>query len=137
MFNISRSRTSLLLAFVLLAAIALPGVSHAADQQKYSWSSYQTDFLNLALNPGPAAEAKFEATLLKIISKSEKDGTKPPPGLTAEYGYLLFKRGEFDSAIDHFEREGRAWPESVTLMKRMIEQAEDKMAEASQNGAGS
>ena len=46
-----------------------------------------------------------------------------PPGLLAEYGYVLYKRGEAKSAIEYFEREVTEWPESEALMKRIIERA--------------
>ena len=55
--------------------------------------------------------------------RSDSSGRKIGPGILAEYGYLLLKRGETESAIPYFEREAEVWPESRVFMRWVIEQA--------------
>ena len=43
-----------------------------------------------------------------------------PPGIYAEYGYLLLQQGKSNEAIDLFKREETHWPESKIFMDRMI-----------------
>jgi hypothetical protein len=117
-------RPSVFMSLLLLGMLTLPDVTHAAKEQKYYWSSYARDHFLLANESGPTNEVRFEATLQSIISKSVEANRKPPPGLMAEYGYLFYKRGEFNSAIEYFESERRDWPESGTLMAKMIQQAQ-------------
>jgi len=110
-------------AVVPLAALALASVGCASDTRTYYWSSYQYDLYRSYYEPSKAK--KFEATLLRIIKKSDASGRKIPPGVLAEYGYFFYQRGEFDSAIHYFEREALEWPESEVLMERVIEQARE------------
>ena len=109
-----------------LVALALTGVGCASDSRTYYWSSYQWDSYSGPAfgrsRAGPETK-KFEATLERIIERSDAAGRRTPPGVLAEYGYLFFKRGEMESAVRYFEREAREWPESAAFMNRMIEQA--------------
>lgn len=110
-----------------LAAFALTSVGCASDNRTYVWSSYQHDFYESVprhVKDDPQKLSKrLEATLKRIIAKSDAAKRKVPPGLLAEYGYFFFQRGEMDSAVTWFEREAREWPESAALMQRMVAQA--------------
>ena len=110
-------------ALALFAAVlALASVGCAGDKRTYNWSSYQNDLRN-QMSGSPESASKFEATLKRIIERSDSSGHKAPPGLMAEYGFILYQRGEKESAISYFEREAREWPESASFMKRIIEDA--------------
>ena len=118
----NRSRL-MLTAFASLMILTLTGVGHTADTPIYDWSSYERDLYRSYVEVEKLKN--FEATLQYIIKKSDESGRKPPPGVLAECGYLLYKRGEFDSAIGYFEREAREWPESAVLMNRIIRRAQE------------
>ena len=124
----------------LVAAVALTSVGCASDDRTYYWSSYQHDFYESIprhVKDDPEKESKpFQATLKRIIEKSDASGRKTPPGLLAEYGYFLLQRGDTESAIQYFEREAREWPESAGFMQHMIERARTG-AEASRLGSQS
>jgi hypothetical protein len=109
---------------LLVAVLVLASVGCASDDRTYYWSSYQDDLYKAYKSPKGRAD-DFEETLLRIIEKSDQSGRKTPPGVLAEYGYFLYQRGEFDSAIHYFEREAREWPESAVLMETMIRQARE------------
>ena len=118
----NRSRL-MLIAIASVMTLMLAGVGHTADTPLYYWSSYERD---LYRSYDQLENVKdFEATLQQIIKKSDESARKPPPGMLAEYGYLLYQRGEFESAIDYFEREAREWPVSALLMNRIIKQAQE------------
>ena len=119
--NLSRFQLAAIASLIILI---FPGVIHAAAEDTYYWSSYERD-LFLAYDQH-AKMGNFEATLIRIIKNSEETGRKPPPGVLAEYGYILFGHGEFEFAIDYFERESREWPESAVLMNRIIKRAQDE-----------
>jgi hypothetical protein len=118
--NISRL---MLTVIASLMALTFSGFAHAADTSMYYWLDYERDLLQSYVQPEDLKE--FEATLLNIIKTSDESDRKPPPGVLAEYGYLLYERGEFDPAIEYFEREAREWPESVVLMNRIIKRAKE------------
>jgi len=117
------------MALLVCGVIALPVSAYAADKTLYYWSSYDADLYFFLENPEPETEARFEATLQHIFTESDKANRKIAPGLLAEYGFLLYQRGEFDAAVGYFERERDEWPESSAFMTKMIAQAEQVASE--------
>ena len=55
-----------------------------------------------------------------------------PPGIRAEYGYLLLQQGKAPEAVAEFQSEEKTWPESKVFMDHMI-----KVASSDQTVAGS
>ena len=47
-------------------------------------------------------------------------GKVPPPGLYAELGTLYLEAGDTQTAIDYYQKEQDAWPESQHLMTSLI-----------------
>ena len=91
---------------------------------KYSWGDYEDSLYGYYKNP-----AKAEAlvlTLEKTIQTAERTQKPIPPGLYAEYGYLLFQQGKAKEALPFFEKEKAKWPESTTLMNSMIQMASNQ-----------
>ena len=112
-------------AVVLLLVVSSPAA--ADDNLVYYWSNYERDMWLAYRQPDDEdRQLKLAATMLRIITESDKAGRKPPPGIVAEYGYFLFQRGEYYAAIDHFRREANSWPESAALMERMIRRAQEE-----------
>lgn len=111
-------RCSIITATALLIVLSLSNNSFAGDSTTYYWSSYESDLFDTYSNPENLKE--FEATLLRIINKSDTSGRKPPPGILAEYGYILYRRGDANAAIQYFQREAGQWPESRMFMNRVI-----------------
>ncbi len=125
-----RPRCAIPTAIALAAALALAGVAGAADPPRmYLWSSYERDMFDAYERPDDEErQLELAATLLRIIRSSDEAGRKPPPGVVAEYGWVLFRRGELYAAIDHFRREATLWPESEKLMERLIRRAQEEAA---------
>jgi len=121
-------RNAIPVAVALLLALAIAGPAEAKDPPRlYYWSTYEQEmFLAYDQPDDEDRQMKLAATLLRIIQKSDEAGRKPPPGVVADYGYFLYQRGEYYSAIDHFRREAKLWPESKTLMDRMIRRAQEE-----------
>jgi hypothetical protein len=108
------------LALLLLASVGCG----RRDTRTHYWSSYQwSAYSGNQINRGGPESKRFEETLQRIIQRSDSSGRKIGPGILAEYGYLLLKRGETESAIPYFEREAEVWPESRVFMRWVIEQA--------------
>lgn len=47
-----------------------------------------------------------------------------PPGMYAEYGYLLYKTGKKDEGLAFLKKEVELYPESDTYISRIIKQLE-------------
>ena len=121
-------RNAISCAAALLLTLVIAGLAEAKDPPRlYYWSTYEQEmFLAYDQPDNEDRQMKLAATLLRIIQKSDEAGRIPPPGVVAEYGYFLFQRGEYYAAIDHFRREATMWPESKTLMDRMIRRAQEE-----------
>lgn len=92
-------------------------VATGCSTTQYTWNDYDDDLH--AYYEHPENRAKILLSLSKTIEKGLKTKTIPP-GIFAEYGYLLADAGEADKAIEYFELEQSYWPESKILMAKMI-----------------
>lgn len=98
-------------------ALALVGIlffSGCASKQ-YAWNGYDSGLY--AFYKNPEDREKFVERLERIIEKAEKT-KNVPPGIYAEYGYMLYEDQKLSEAIVYFEKERDAWPESGLLMEK-------------------
>jgi hypothetical protein len=66
---------------------------------------------------------------LGLIEETETTGRIVPPGIYAEYGYGLFQTGQYQDAMQYFEKEKSSWAEAAPLMDRMIGNVRKLVAE--------
>ena len=100
---------------VLLLVVSL--TSGCATPSMYSWGSYEQDLYKYYKSPDNLED--LESNLAVLLEQAET-GQTIPPGLYAEYGYLMFEMGDAESAIKYFEKEKATWPESSQFMDTMI-----------------
>ena len=100
---------------------------------KYHWGKYEDSLYKHYKNP--ADQEKYAAALDSIIKDGEQSGAVPP-GIYAEYGYVLYSIGRNADSISYFEKEKKAWPESTLLMDKMIASAKKATADKASVGAG-
>jgi hypothetical protein len=89
--------------------------------QNYYWGNYEPALYAYYKNPGEVED--FTERLGNLIEKAEQRSKKVPPGIYAEYGYMLLIQGKNKEAITNFKREKQEWPESTYLMDSMIKNA--------------
>ncbi len=114
-------RNYIRMSFLVGAAVLL---SACVAQDKYHWGSYEQDLLTYYRDSDQ--ETVLVANLGEAIITGEENG-KVPPGLYAEYGYLLLESGQAKESIVFFSKEQTTWPESATLMNAMIRVAEGEI----------
>ena len=103
-------------------------VAGCAPKTQYTWGDYGPSLYSLY-----SGDSTLNATAIKlqtIIEKGEVTGTVPP-GIYAEYGYLLLSSGKSGEAISFFEKEKLHFPESTVFMDRMIATAKIPVAKPS------
>lgn len=73
-------------------------------------------------------EGQLEAfSLLKeTIEEAESKDSRLAPGIYADYGYLLFKRGNAKEAVEYLRKEAVLYPESKYLMNSIISRIQEK-----------
>ena len=59
-----------------------------------------------------------------VINKQQGIRKTVPPGVNAEYGYLLYKAGKKDEGLALLKAEIKAYPESEKFISRIINQLE-------------
>lgn len=101
--------------FYLIIATGLTG---CGGPSLYYWGGYEQNLYERYVNEQQAPADEY---LLANITDAEQKHLKVPPGAYADFGYVLFRRGDRDGAVAYFEREKQAFPESSALMTKLIE----------------
>lgn len=102
--------------FGLLAISVLAGCTRPL----YHWGQYEeslhTRVTDTSLEGRQKAFVMLEATILS----AEQTGQRVPPGIHADYGYLLYRANRMNEAVLHFRKEAALYPESRMLMESVI-----------------
>jgi hypothetical protein len=85
----------------------------------YDWGGYDESLYEYYHDPIEAKE--FPAALEAHLEQIELSEQKPAPGLFAEVGTFKLKTGDIASAINYYEKEAKAWPESAALMDAIVQ----------------
>ncbi len=99
----------------LLPVLAVTACAAPSQGPKYNWGNYSPALV--AMDADPSSAGNYQAALAKIVNDSNG---QVPPGIFAEYGYMLQQQGDTKDAIAMYAREKSAWPESGFLMDKMI-----------------
>ena len=100
----------------LLVASALFSLSGCAKPLHY-WGSYEDSLYASYCRHDP--DKAFEL-MSKTVTYAERKNLSLAPGIYAEYGTMLYQRGNPGSAVVYFQKEAEAYPESATLMNTLI-----------------
>ncbi len=104
------------LAVILLSLCMVCGCASTC----YHWYGYDESLYGYYKHPDIG---KLQSSLESTIQRGEKDN-RIPPGIYAEYGYVLYESGRYNEAIEFFKKEQEHWPESAVLMQKMIRNAQ-------------
>ncbi len=110
--------------FIIFSTVLL---TTGCVQSRYAWDNYDQKLYNYYKSPENQEE--FIDDLKGIIAKSEASG-RVPPGIFAEYGYVLYEKGNYSDSIEYFKKEQAQWPESNVLMAKMISNAKGKLVQS-------
>ena len=104
-----------LIAVVMLSGCVPPGL--------YYWGDYETSLFERYVENNPQ---HTDAYLTQTLLEAERQHRKVPPGVYADYGFLLYTRGDKAGAIENFQKERALYPESLALMNKLIERIQQK-----------
>lgn len=115
-----------LMLAVMMTGCVPPGLYH--------WGDYETSlFERYVENNTQHTDTYLTQTLLE----AERQHRKVPPGVYADYGFLLYTRGDKAGAIKNFQKERALYPESLALMNKLIERIQQKEKSAAVVGTPS
>lgn len=108
-------------AFALcLSAVA----SCTSTKSLYSWYDYENATYTYSKKATPELYTKMISEYAKMTEKQKGTRGVVPPGLNAEYGYLLYKEGKKEEGLKYLNKEIELYPESKSYISRIIKQIE-------------
>jgi len=105
------------------SVVCLSMFAGCGSHTQYEWRGYDTKLYDHYKNP--SEQQKFTEEMKEVVMRAEEEG-RVPPGIYAEYGFLLLEQGDRRTAVQYFQKEAAKWPESRMLMEKMIAVAEKR-----------
>lgn len=109
---------------LLIGGCILALSSCTSTRSMYSWYNYE----DITYKYSKASTAELQVKLLEEYKKItvNQNGLRGvvPPGLYAEYGFLLYKTGKNDEGLSFLKEEIKIYPESEKYVSRIIKQLE-------------
>ena len=103
-----------------LALAAGVGACVTAPPTRYAWGGYEAQLYVLQAKPGTLTP-EAQADQLEKDRQAARSGNKPlPPGWHAHLAAVYFELGRGELAREELLAEKTAFPESTTLVDRMI-----------------
>lgn len=110
--------------YLVIAVISLLAISCTTTQPLYNWRGYDDAVYAYT----KASDEKSNENLIKIYEKLilKSGGTRqvPPPGVCADYGYVLIKKGEIAKGKELLVKETVLYPESKMFIDRVLKRFE-------------
>lgn len=98
--------------------------SCSSPQTLYSWYDYEDATYQYSKKTTDELQLKVLEQYQKVTDKQKGLRGVVPPGMYAEYGYLLYKTGKKDQGLGFLKKEIELYPESNTYISRIIKQLE-------------
>lgn len=98
-------------------------LSGCAPQGLFYWGDYESSLYERYVDNN---SQHTDAYLRDTITAAEQHQRRVPPGVYADYGFLLYTRGDKARAIAYFQKERTLYPESTALMNKLIEKIQQQ-----------
>ena len=90
----------------------------------YSWYNYEDITYEYSKKRTDELQVKVMEQYRKLTENQRGTRGTVPPGLYAEYGYLLYMTGEQEEGLKFLKEEIKLYPESDIYISRIIKQLE-------------
>ena len=108
----------------MMGACVLTLASCSIQKPLYSWYNYENMTYQYSKKNTPELQAKVLEEYKKMTERQKGIRGTVPPGLYAEYGFLLYKTGKKQEGIAFLKEEIKQYPESEQYISRIIKQLE-------------
>ena len=111
---------------IYLAAMimALCFVSCTVQKPLYEWGQYDDAIYAYTKGNDEKSLENLITLYEKIITKPKGSRQVPPPGVCADLGYLMFKKGEKDKGKELLKKEIQLYPESKIFIDSVLKRLE-------------
>lgn len=106
------------------AVFMLLGFLSGCVKTHYAWNDYDSKLYNHYKDPSQKEE--FAIALKESLEDAEA-AKAVPPGIYAEYGFLLYEQGNSLESIKYYQKEYDMWPESRFFMSKMMSSAQKRI----------
>lgn len=91
-----------------------------AQKPLYSWGKYENSSYSYLKKNNDKATLALMDDYKKIIGKQEGTRKIPPPGIYADYGFLLMQAGKSEEGKAMLEKEIAIYPEAKIFIDRIL-----------------
>lgn len=109
---------------LIVGFVAILLTSCSTNENLYSWYNYDNITYEYNKKRTDNLQVKMLEEYEKIIQKQKGSRGVVPPGLYAEYGYMLYKSGKQKEGLSFMRQEIKRYPESEIYISRIIKQLE-------------
>lgn len=102
-----------------VSALALFAMS-CGSTRLYSWYDYQADYYHYLKNADADSQKKLAETYQKIIEKQKESRGIVPPGIYADYGWMLLQEGKTEEGKAMLAKEVELYPESEVFVGSIL-----------------
>ena len=108
---------------LILSVLALAmGSCATAPKTLYTWHDYADTTYEYSKRPTDELKVKVLEEYKMMVEKQNGVRGVVPPGMFAEYGYMLYKLGKTDEGMKYMRQEIDLYPESEKYISRIIKQ---------------
>lgn len=108
----------------LILGLAIIAVSCSTTQPLYNWKGYDEAVYAYIDKSSDKSVENLIAVYEKLINKPDGSRRIPPPGVCADYGYLLLQKGEVEKGKELLVAETTYYPESKPFIDRILKRFE-------------
>jgi hypothetical protein len=111
--------------FVFGIFIAICFASCTTQKPLYSWHQYNTASYNYLKNANEKSTQQLIETYQKIIEKQKGTRNSVPPGIYADYGFILLQANKTKEGKAMLMKEIELYPESQLFINRIFKLIEE------------
>ena len=107
---------------ILFISICVLSLASCTTTQKplYSWYNYDTTSYTYLKNSDEKSVQELLKTYETIIQKQQGSRQTPPPGIYADYGFLLLQANRTEQGKEMLLKEMALYPESTIFIERIL-----------------
>ncbi|MDR0955461.1 MAG: DUF4810 domain-containing protein [Rikenellaceae bacterium] len=105
---------------LLLTIVVLGGVSCATQTQLYNWNGYDDAVYAYTKTADEKSVEDLMAVYQRLIDNSGGSRQVPPPGVCADYGFLLIQKERIEEGKALLFKETTLYPESKKFIDRIL-----------------
>ncbi len=123
-----KSKLLLVPAAILLCMLtSCLSASDADKNRAYNWDEYSTVTYDYVRNKDDESRKKMTEQYKKImeLNKGDADSSQVPPGIYADYGFMLVEEGNEEEGVEYLKKEMELYPMSEPFLRKIIERIEE------------